>query len=89
MIEERFAGFGGTALGVRATPISGITTLSIDGLRLLQAATATADRLGLLFLTIDGDAFEVRFRMTDETLESSDLRGRHKRRDRQAAGLPR
>ena len=89
MIEERFAGFGGTAVGVRATPIAGITVLSIDGLRLLQAATATADRLGLLLLTIDGDAFEVRFRMTDETLESSDLRGRPKKRDRQAAGLPR
>lgn len=88
-LEERFSGLAGTLLGVQARSITGITTLTLDGLRLFQAPAQSAERLARLLLSVDGEQFEVRLSFADETLETRTIQGQVKRRNRQAAGLPR
>ena len=86
-IEERFSGLAGTVLGVQARSITGISTITLDGLRMFQVPAQSSSRAARLLLTIDGEQFELKVVFSDETLEARTLDGHLKKRNRRAIGL--
>ena len=80
-LAERFGAFQGTTLGVQMRAISGIATLAVDGVQMLQAMADEPTRAAFVTISVDGDQFELDCAFTDETLDKKTFLGHDKKRE--------
>lgn len=72
--SERFGSVAGTVLGVQATVVSGITDISITGVKMTLTGTEPK-RTAFVTLTIDAEDFEIDLELMDESFNTVTLTG--------------
>ena len=65
-VAEQFTAGLGTILGIQATPIQNVTTISIVDMHIAQS-NAAPERHGRILLNVDGVLYEIRFSFAEET----------------------
>jgi len=72
--DRRFGAVLGTVLEVQAVGVTGITTLSLSGVKLVATGTVPK-RFAVVDITIDGDTFEFEIDFTDEVFNTRTIEG--------------
>jgi hypothetical protein len=78
-VAERFGSGQGTTLGVQARAISGITTISVDGIAMVTTEILP-ERNAIVAITVDGDAYELVIQFTEDMFEQADFKGQPRKR---------
>ncbi len=78
-LNERFANAPGFRIKVRVRPITGISSMSINGLAITDT-NLRSERNFIMLLTIDGEEFSLEGNFLDETFTNRNIRGALKAR---------
>ena len=77
-LSERFGHGMGTTLGIQLRAITGIATMTVDGVSMLQTEFGPG-RNAVISFTVDGESYELRLEFNDETLDGRTFLGKEKK----------
>lgn len=83
-VAESFTAGLGTILGLQATPIQNVTTITILDMHIEQS-NAAPERNGRILLSVDGVLYEIRFSFAEETYDQRTIEGFPKKRNPKAS----